>query len=200
MVLVAVGILGLTAFGGVAPIEDLVLDGKGLKDVSAAPGTHIKKGGEGVAIVAVKDDGKYTVSMDGPGTLYLVGTDDYSSVEVISKTGDSDLVWVPPANPHAARIGPTLKGKTDGKGKIRSGTQKEVNDLRSKTVTAAEPKQAPRPGAHGTGPVQGIKWEDQTQFNFAGGVVSGTGVRDKGGFTVVMMEADKAQTKLAVSF
>jgi hypothetical protein len=127
MVFVAVGCLGLTAFGGVALAEDLVLDGKGLLyDVSASPGTHIKKSGEGVAIVALKDDGKYTVSMDGPGTLYLVGTDDYSSVEVISKTGDGDLVWVPPMNPKAARIGPTVKGK------IRSGTQKEVNDLRSK--------------------------------------------------------------------
>ena len=132
IVLVTAGCLGLTAFGRGAPAEDLVLDGKGLNDVSAAPGTHIKKSGEGVAIVAVKDGGKYTVSMDGPGTLYLVGTDDYSSVEVISKTGDGDLVWVPPMNPRAARIGPTVKGKIAGNGNIRSGTQKEVNDLRSK--------------------------------------------------------------------
>jgi hypothetical protein len=35
-------------------------------------------------------------------------------------------------NPRAARIGPTVKGKIDGKGKIRSGTQKEVNEIRSK--------------------------------------------------------------------
>jgi hypothetical protein len=118
--------------GGAAPAEDLVLDGKRLNDVSAAPGTSIKKSGEGVAIVTVKDDGKYTVSMDGPGTMYLIGTDDYSSVEVISKAGDGDLVWVPPMNPHAARVGPTVKGKIDGKGKVRMGTQKEVNDLRSK--------------------------------------------------------------------
>jgi hypothetical protein len=145
MVFVAAGCLGLTAFGGVALAEDLVLDGKGFHDISAAPGTHIKKSGEGVAIVALKDDGKYTVSMDGPGTMYLVGTDDYSSVEVISKTGDGDLVWVPPTNPKAARIGPTVKGKIDGKGSIRMGTQKEVTDLRSKY--AAEPKQASRPGA-----------------------------------------------------
>jgi hypothetical protein len=130
-VLAAVACLGLTAFGGRALAEDLVLDSKGPNDISAAPGTHIKKSGEGVAIVAVKDGGKYTVSMDGPGTLYLVGTDDYSSVEVISKTGDGDLVWVPP-NPHAARIGPTVKGKIVGNGRIRSGTQKEVNDLRSR--------------------------------------------------------------------
>jgi len=118
--------------GNHAPAADLVLSGPGLTDVSAAPGTSIKKSGEGVAIVALKDDGKYTVSMDGPGTLYLVGTDDYSSVEVISKTGDGDLVWVPPMNPKAARVGPTVKGKIEGKGKVRSGTQKEVNDLRSK--------------------------------------------------------------------
>src|SRR5437660_6338028 len=118
MVLVAVACLGLTAFGGYALTEDLVIDGKGLNDVSAAPGTHIKKSGEGVVIVALKDGGKYTVSMDGPGTLYLVGTDDYSSVEVISKTGDGDLVWVPPMNPKAARIGPTVKGKIDGKGRV----------------------------------------------------------------------------------
>jgi hypothetical protein len=35
-------------------------------------------------------------------------------------------------NPRAARVGPTVKGKSDGKGKVRSGTHKEVNDLRSK--------------------------------------------------------------------
>ncbi len=132
MAFVAVACLGLTAFGDVARTEDLVLDGKGFNDVSAAPGTHIKKSGEGVAIVALKDDGKYTVSMDGPGTLYLVGTDDYSIVEVVAKTGDGDLVWVPPTNPKAARIGPTVKGKLGGNGKVRMGTQKEVTDLRSK--------------------------------------------------------------------
>jgi len=143
IVLVTVGCLGLTAFGRGAPAEDLILDGKGLNDVSAAPGTSIKKSGEGVAIVALKDGGKYTVSMDGPGMLYLVGTDDYSSVEVISKTGDGDLVWVPP-NPHAARIGPTVKGKIEGKGKIRSGTQKEVNELRSKQASRAGPGEPAR--------------------------------------------------------
>jgi hypothetical protein len=132
MVLLAVACLGLTAPGGRALADDLVISGKGLNDVSAAPGTSIKKSGEGVAIVALKDDGKYIVSMDGPGTMYLVGTDDYSSVEVISKTGDGDLVWVPPTNPRAARVGPTVKGKIDGRGKIRSGTQKEVNDLCAK--------------------------------------------------------------------
>jgi hypothetical protein len=131
MGIMAVACLGLTAFGGTLA-EDLVLDGKGFNDVSAAPGTSIKKSGEGVVIVALKDGGKYTVSMDGPGTMYLIGMDDYSSVEVISKTGDGDLVWVPPMNPRAARIGPTVKGRIDGKGKVRSGTQKEVNDLRSK--------------------------------------------------------------------
>ena len=130
--LVAVACLGLTAFGGRALAEDLVLDGKGFNDVSAAPGTHIKKSGEGVVIVALKDGGKYTVSMDGPGTLYLIGLDDYSSVEVIAKTGDGDLVWVPPMSPRATRAGPTVKGKIDGNGKIRSGTQKEISDLRSK--------------------------------------------------------------------
>ncbi len=112
--------------------EDLVLSGTALQDVSAAPGTTIRKSGEGVAIVALKDEGKYVVLMEGPGTLYLVGTDDYSTVEVISKTGDGDLVWVPPANPHSARIGPTVKGTLAGKGRIRSGTQKEVSDLRSR--------------------------------------------------------------------
>jgi RNA polymerase sigma factor (sigma-70 family) len=112
--------------------KELVLDGKGLfYDISAAPGTHIKKSGEGVAIVAIQDDGRYTVSMNGPGTLYLVGTDDYSTVEVIRMTGDGDLVWVTP-NPRSARIGPTVKGKIEGKGKIRFGTLKEVNDLRAK--------------------------------------------------------------------
>jgi RNA polymerase sigma factor (sigma-70 family) len=111
--------------------DELVLDGKGPYDVSAASGTHIKKSGEGVAIVAVRDEGRYTLSMDGPGTLYLVGTDDYSIVEVISKTGDGDLVMTTP-NPRSAHIGPTVKGKIDGKGKIRFGSQKDVDDLRSK--------------------------------------------------------------------
>jgi RNA polymerase sigma factor (sigma-70 family) len=114
------------------PAKELVLDGKGLfYDVSAAPGTHIKKSGEGVAIVTIRDEGNYTLSMDGPGTLYLLGTDDYSTVEVIRKTGDGDLVWVTP-NPKSARIGPTVKGNIEGKGKIRMGTLKEVNDLRAK--------------------------------------------------------------------
>jgi hypothetical protein len=113
------------------PVEDLVLDGKEFHDVSAAPGTHIKKRGAGVAIVSIRDVGNYTLTMDGPGTLYLLGTDDYSTVEVISKTGDGDLVWVMP-NPKGAAIGPRVKGKIEGKGKIRMGTQKEVNDLRSK--------------------------------------------------------------------
>jgi hypothetical protein len=131
MVLVAVASLGLAAFGGRAPADDLVFEGKGLSDVSAAPGTSIKKSGEGVAIVALKKGGKYTVSMDGPGTLYLIGMDDYISVEVISKTGDGDLVWVP-RNPEAYLAGPAVKGKKEGSGKIRSGTQKEINDLRSK--------------------------------------------------------------------
>jgi hypothetical protein len=118
--------------------EDLILDGKEFYDVSAAPGTSIKKSGEGVAIVSVKDGAKHVVSMEGTGTLYLIGTDDYSSVEVTSKTGDGDLVWVQP-NPHGARIGPGVKGRIDGKGRIRSGALKEVNDLRN--------RQESRPGA-----------------------------------------------------
>src|SRR5262245_50444408 len=131
MVLVAVACLGLTAFGGRALAEDLVISGKGLNDLSAAPGTTIKKSGEGVAIVALNNFGKYTVSMDGPGTMYLIGMYDYSSVQVISKNGDGDLVWVP-LDPDAFCAGPTVKGEIKGNGKIRSGTQKEVNDLRSK--------------------------------------------------------------------
>jgi hypothetical protein len=119
------------AFGHRYLAEDLVLDGKGLNDVSAAPGTTIRKSGEGVAIVAVKDGGKYTVSMDGPGTMYLIGMYDYSFVQVISKTGDGDLVWVL-LDPDAFCAGPTVKGKLEGKGRVRSGTEKEVNDLRSK--------------------------------------------------------------------
>jgi hypothetical protein len=143
MVFVAVGCLSLTAFGGRALAEDLVISGKGLNDLSAATGTTIKKSGEGVAIVALSNFGKYTVSMDGPGTMYLVGMYAYSSVQVISKTGDGDLVWVP-LDPDEFCAGPTVKGKIEGDGKIRSGTQKEVNDVRSK---AAEPKRASRPGA-----------------------------------------------------
>ena len=129
MVLVAVACLGLTAFGA-DPAEDVVLDGL-FNDVSAAPGANIKKRGEGAAIIALKSSGKHTVSMEGPGTIYLIGLNDYSKVEVISKTGDGDLVWVP-VEPGEFCAGPTVKGKIEGKGKIRSGTQKEVNDLRSK--------------------------------------------------------------------
>jgi hypothetical protein len=43
-------------------------------------------------------------------------------------------------------------------------------------------------------------FEDFAQFNFGGGGTSGTGIRDKGGFTVVPMEAPKGRTKLCVSF
>jgi hypothetical protein len=131
MVLVAVACLGLTAFGDGAPAKDLVLDGKGLNDVSTEPGTSIKKSGEGVAIVALNNFGKYTVSMDGPGTMYLIGMYSYSSVQVISKTGDGDLVWIP-LDPDEFCAGPTVKGKVEGNGRIRIGTQKEVKDLRSK--------------------------------------------------------------------
>ena len=129
--LVAAACLGLTAFDGRVLAEDLVISGKGLNDLSAAPGTTIKKSGEGVAIVALNNFGKYTVTMDGPGTVYLIGMYDYSSVQVISKNGDGDLVWVP-LDPDAFCAGPTVKGKIEGNGKIRSGTQKEVTDLRSK--------------------------------------------------------------------
>lgn len=131
MVLVAVACLGLAAFGGRASAEDLVISGKGVNDLSAAPGTHIKKSGEGVAIVALRNFGKYTMSMDGPGTLYLIGMYDYSSVQVISRSGDGDVVWVP-LDPDGFCAGPTVKGKMEGKGKVRSGTHKEVHDLRSK--------------------------------------------------------------------
>jgi hypothetical protein len=44
------------------------------------------------------------------------------------------------------------------------------------------------------------KYEDLVELNFAGGIASGTGVRDKGGFTVVTVAADKTRTKLSVSF
>jgi hypothetical protein len=44
------------------------------------------------------------------------------------------------------------------------------------------------------------KYEDLAEFLFAGGNASGTGVRDKGGFTVVTVEANKTRTKLSVSF
>jgi hypothetical protein len=44
------------------------------------------------------------------------------------------------------------------------------------------------------------KFEDLAQFNYGGGTVSGTGVRDKGGFTVVAMQAAAGRSKLSVSF
>ncbi|HEV3259287.1 MAG TPA: hypothetical protein VG013_20645 [Gemmataceae bacterium] len=48
---------------------------------------------------------------------------------------------------------------------------------------------------------QAGKLKDWVQLNFAGGAVSGTGVKGKGGFTIVPME-DKAigLTKVVVSF
>jgi hypothetical protein len=47
---------------------------------------------------------------------------------------------------------------------------------------------------------QADKFEDLAQFNYGGGGVSGTGIRDKGGFTVVSMEAVAGRSKLSVSF
>ncbi len=44
-----------------------------------------------------------------------------------------------------------------------------------------------------------ITFSDFTRFNFGGGGMSATGIRDKGGFTVVPMDAPKGRTKLCVS-
>jgi hypothetical protein len=46
---------------------------------------------------------------------------------------------------------------------------------------------------------QAGKFEDLAQFKNSGGIVSGTGIRDKGGFTVVPMKATAGRSKLAVS-
>jgi hypothetical protein len=47
---------------------------------------------------------------------------------------------------------------------------------------------------------QADKFEDLVQFNYPGGILSGTGIKDKGGFTVVTVEAVKGRIKLSVSF
>jgi len=44
------------------------------------------------------------------------------------------------------------------------------------------------------------KFEDWAQFHYSGGIVSATGIRDKGGFTVIPLESAEARTKVAVSF
>jgi hypothetical protein len=44
------------------------------------------------------------------------------------------------------------------------------------------------------------KFEDWAQFHFSGGVVSATGIKDNGAFTVVPLETSEARTKVAVSF
>ena len=47
---------------------------------------------------------------------------------------------------------------------------------------------------------QAQKFEDLVQLNFGHYVVSGIGVKEKGGFTVVPVETGKTQTRVAVSF
>jgi hypothetical protein len=44
------------------------------------------------------------------------------------------------------------------------------------------------------------RFEDLIALDFSGEVVSGTGTIDKGGFTVVTVQADKDRTKVCVSF
>jgi hypothetical protein len=43
-------------------------------------------------------------------------------------------------------------------------------------------------------------FEDVAQLKFTGAIVSGTGIRGKGGFTVVSVEMTEARTRLSVSF
>ena len=101
------------------------ISGDGAKDVSCEPGT-IYKTGAGVAIVKLRD-GTYTVSMDGPGDLYLFGLQDYATVTA-EKNGDGTLVWIP--NEEEKRSGGPAVGSGDGKGKIRMGTWSEIVKLR----------------------------------------------------------------------
>jgi uncharacterized protein (TIGR03067 family) len=44
------------------------------------------------------------------------------------------------------------------------------------------------------------RFVELAQFEYGGGIVSGTGIRDKGGFTVVPLEATAGHSRLAVSF
>ncbi len=74
-----------------------------------------------------------------------------------------------------------------------------VSVLMHQPLTAKEP---PLPTARkvDAAPPKVDKFEDLAQFNYGGGMVSGTGIRDKGGFTVVSLEAVAGCSKLAVSF
>jgi hypothetical protein len=47
---------------------------------------------------------------------------------------------------------------------------------------------------------QAETFEDLAQFHFGGGVVSATGIKNKGGFTVVPVKVAEARTTLSVSF
>jgi hypothetical protein len=61
----------------------------------------------------------------------------------------------------------------------------------------------PNPSTQVLAAPEADKFEDLVQFNYGGGIVSGTGIKDKGGFTVVTLEAvptAPTSTKLSVSF
>ncbi|HEV3003578.1 MAG TPA: hypothetical protein VGX78_03920 [Pirellulales bacterium] len=68
-------------------------------------------------------------------------------------------------------------------------------------LTTAGIQALPKRSTHLWASPQAEKFEDQAQFKFAGGVVSGSGtsIRNKGGFTVVPVEAAEARTKLSIS-
>lgn len=86
----------------------------------------------------------------------------------------------------------------DAKGVIRQKYlhRKRLDEPLEKLVAEAEGKKA---GAERAAP-RADTFEDLAQFNHGGGIVSGTGIRDKGGFTVVSLEAAAGSSKLAVSW
>jgi hypothetical protein len=104
------------------------INGPGFNDVSLSPDTDVRKDGPGTAIITL-EQGSYTVWMNGPGRMFLIGLNDFRPVLVTFKDGDGDLIWVPTDQDKAA-FPPKLTGTMNGKGKIRMGTWDEVKRAR----------------------------------------------------------------------
>lgn len=102
-------------------------DGNSFIDASCASGGLIWKNGPGDAVVALQE-GSYTVWMDGPGSMYLIGRNDYRDVRVTSKNGEGTLCWVP-SDPSRPSFGPIVEWK-DGPGAVRTCPWSNIRRLR----------------------------------------------------------------------
>lgn len=120
----------VTAFSSTrrsARVDDCHYDGQAFKDVACPPNSHLWKNGQGTAIVALSE-GAYALEMDGQGSMYLIGLNDYRGVVVQNKNGDGNLCWVP-NDPDKPNFGPSVQHQ-DGNGQIKSCPWSEVKHLR----------------------------------------------------------------------